>query len=845
MLTLRRDPTPTHSPEPTRAPGPRARSALLVAGAALALSALPGAGLAQPADDDGIAGVEEIVVTITKRAERVQDIAGSITAFSDDQLGDADIEQISDLVALLPNVQIKGGGNGSVSIRGISKSFTSQSPVAFHTNGVFAFDGLYGQIYDSRSVEIQRGPVGTVYGRNATAGAINVNWNEPNDRYEVFGDATVGNFSTYQFRGGVNIPLLGEGDERLMGRIVVQRLVHDGYLRNLTGTRHQSPENADDFTARMSLRSVLSEDLEITARGFWHQSKALTGVGRLLGDTFPVGEIDFGPLTGGPVPFDVYGGLQQFIQANLSGATLLSFLGRLLNPADPAAGIQETVLNGFPASPLTGGIPIPPIILRESVFTPALPIPSSGSLTRSAARDVAGDPVNKRFGFDGTLSWNVHDVPVLGDFEVRLVGGWYRIRDKAVSDGDGTEVVLVDTGQFSKAEQYTADFQLVSQNDDALSWILGVFYFDRTFFLDRQSFLPFGLFVSLIDQHDTGIAPYMNAAWRPFANMENPIADIEIFGGVRWNKDKITRDLFEPAVPLRAESDLHGGEKFREVTGEAGMKWFWADGQMVYVKWSRGYKAGGFNDDGPAFDPEIIKAWEVGSKSEIFDSRLQLNFTGFLYDYSDLQVPQIQGLTVRTLNAAKATIFGLEAEIVARPVPEWTIAVTAGYLDATFDEFCAEDLHQAQAFDDPGCERDPGGIALTASNGIRNLSDNRLEDSPRWTTSLYSTYEWDLADWGTVTSVVEFSWTDDQFLRPFNLQIDRVDSRTKTDLRLVWRSPTGRYSVELFGQQLEDENVFAAPVVLPENFGGALATLGFFAPRTYGVRIGFRWGSDS
>ncbi len=217
---------------------PRRGSAkLMLATAALAWGVAPDAG----AQEASIAGIEEIVVTITKRAENVQEVAGSISAFSEEQLRNADIQQISDLVALLPNVQIKGEGNSSISIRGIAQSFTSQSPVALHTNGIFAYDGLYGQIYDTRSVEIQRGPVGTVYGRNATAGAINVNWNDPHASYEAFGDVTVANYDAYQFRGGVNVPLLGEGNERLMARFVVQRFVHDGYLDKLLDTRSDSP----------------------------------------------------------------------------------------------------------------------------------------------------------------------------------------------------------------------------------------------------------------------------------------------------------------------------------------------------------------------------------------------------------------------------------------------------------------------------------------------------------------------------------------------------------------------------------------------------------------------------
>ena len=101
-----------------------------------------------------------------------------------------------------------------------------------------------------------------------------------------------------------------------------------------------------------------------------------------------------------------------------------------------------------------------------------------------------------------------------------------------------------------------------------------------------------------------------------------------------------------------------------------------------------------------------------------------------------------------------------------------------------------------------------------------------------------------VGEYGTVTSVLSFNWVDDYFARPFNVAaIDRVDSYTQTDVRFIWRSPAGQWTVELFGTHLEDEAIYGRRIVPPE-FVGNPAQLALFAPRRYGVQVGFAWGGQ-
>lgn len=323
---------------------------------------------------DAFEGLDEIVVTITKRSESVQEVPATITALNADAIRDSNIENAADLVNLIPNAQVKSYKAVTVTIRGISESFTGVAPVAHHVNGVFRTPGP-GIYYDLGSIEVLRGVSGTVYGRNATAGAINYNWNKPHAKYEVAGDSTVGNYDLYQFRGLVNVPLLGEGDERLMARASFQRKKRDEWID--ISNRPQSESGSDLWYFRGELRSVLSEDLSLGLRGYWSEEtspRMAVPVTDPNGD-WPVGQFDLG-ATFGVHPLDPLDGYPQFIDsliAHTGPGGPGVFIGILENfdqmgvlrpvPLSPEQAAREFLLLGFQG--------FVPAILPDAIFSPA------------------------------------------------------------------------------------------------------------------------------------------------------------------------------------------------------------------------------------------------------------------------------------------------------------------------------------------------------------------------------------------------------------------------------------------------------------------------------------------
>jgi iron complex outermembrane receptor protein len=807
------------------------------------------------------ADVEEIRVTISKRDEALSEIPASVSAFSGELLEQADFESISDLATLVPGFITKGEGRtGAITIRGISEGFTGQASVARHINGVFQRDGglsYTGMYYDLKTIEVTRGPAGTVYGRNATAGAVNVIWNEPHAEWEVNGDATLGNYGRKQLRGVVNVPFFGAGDERLMGRFSVQRELRDGYLDDDFQNEHDDVQNSDEWYLRGALRSRIGEDASLELRGYYTHSDANTNMFRPLVDTYSVGVLE---LQGTVYPFDWAGGLQQFKAGLLAAPTIWRLVSRQeflagLFPSQNAA-LEDILLvgrdiNGNGVISVADG-DLPPIVRSPEFFSPALPIHANPLRTRSRLIQNAGRrPELTIYAGDGQLDWHLGDFAGIGSLDFRVLGGYQFLEIHQLSDADGTELGAIDSIQHHTRNSYTLDAQLITDGEDVpLDLILGFFYFhssdDRP---DQHALTPLGDFPSDEYRVTEGLAPYLSGSLRPLELFsDDPALDLEIFAGVRWNRDSEHLEQTNGATVLRPFASLAGDVTFREWTWEAGARWFLDENHLLYAKYATNYKPGFQQLDltnlaSAPVAPEHIQAWEFGWKAGWWDRRLNSALTVFRYSYTDLQVPQLINNQVFTVNAAEAENWGVELELSASPTDAWLVQANAGLLKARFKEFCADDPAQNDSVDDPGCTRSSSS-PLNIFNGQLNLEGNDLEDAPEWKLSLFTSYEIDLGAHGTLTPVLKITWTDSYFLRPFNLPMDRVAAYSRSDVRLRWDSPEQRYSVEGYVENLEDEVVFARTTVGPDFTGGFPASVGVLPPRMYGVRAGFHWGGD-
>lgn len=220
-----------------------------------ALAVTPALAHAQPTADGPQAtdGISDIIVTAQKRSENVQDIPIAITAIGGDDLRNRQVTDVRSLTSLAPNVEFgEGHGIARIAIRGIGFNETNpggEGRVAYHVDGVYISrpEGVLATFFDVDRVEVLRGPQGTLYGRNAVAGNINVITRDPGDTLEGYAQATIGNYQTVQFEGGLSVPL-GDG---IAFRIAGATSDRDGYGKNLFNGR-----DIDDLKTR-SIRGKL------------------------------------------------------------------------------------------------------------------------------------------------------------------------------------------------------------------------------------------------------------------------------------------------------------------------------------------------------------------------------------------------------------------------------------------------------------------------------------------------------------------------------------------------------------------------------------------------------------
>ena len=254
------------------------RNLLFASTAAAVVSAHAPVAMAQEA---GVVKLDEVVVTAQRRSENLQKTPLTVSAVTGDKLESQGIKTVVDLSAQVPALQISSSGSGAavVFLRGIGSTNTTEvgdPAVAYHMDGIYiARSTSVGALfYDVDRVEVLRGPQGTLYGRNATAGAINVITKQPKFDYEGNGSVDIGNYGAITTAGMVNLPV----SDTLAVRAAFQTARHDGYVKALNkgpGTGGNDRYDQDDKSARIQMLWKPSDALQVhLGANYLHQGGA-------------------------------------------------------------------------------------------------------------------------------------------------------------------------------------------------------------------------------------------------------------------------------------------------------------------------------------------------------------------------------------------------------------------------------------------------------------------------------------------------------------------------------------------------------------------------------------------
>jgi iron complex outermembrane receptor protein len=689
--------------------------------------------------------VAEVVVTAERRETAVQSTPIAITALTSESLERANVQTVERLVQLTPSMHFNDViGEAFLSIRSVggepNTSAGGDPSVSFNVDGVYIArpTSVSSILFDVERIEVLRGPQGTLYGRNATGGAINVITKAPN--FTEFGgtaDVLFGNYNDRRARAAINIPLV---TDRVALRLSAVSDRRDGYLKNLSFPNGSGDLNDLDVNAyRAQLGFRFTDDVELTLRA---DTTHRGGNGPMLKAQGPFGN----PALTAPPPRGY---------------------GAPPNPDDPFAIYQD----------------------QPSKF------------------DV------KETGVSGELRWHGPGKAGLTVIAAHRKADYRFSRDQ---DSSGARFAISVADQ--SAQQDTVEARLASESSGPLTWLGGAYYFrEKGFSTVVLSVLAPSGAVLLTARPRLDIVSVSKAV---FGQATYALNDrLNLTGGLRYTWDQKDAVQYVRTGPQNIVTP--SSSSWSAPTGKVTVDYKLNPNAFLYGTISRGYKAGGYSLDGPAFNPEKIWAYEAGVKTRLFDRRLQLNFSAFYYTQKDLQVSQTgignSGAPVLiTDNAGAATTRGAEVEFQATPVRDLHISGSLTYLHARYDQYTSVDQ-------------------VNTAAGSQNLAGRPAVFAPEWTVSFDGSYRFNLGGLGSLEPGVSYYWADKQILRVFATPPGDLQPAYDTlDLRLLYRPPAGSWSVEAFAA-----NVGNTTYKLNVSAGSLTGTInaGYAPPRTYGVKV--------
>lgn len=735
--------------------------------------------------------IEEVIVTATKRSENLQDIGVSVTAFTAADLEDSGIRTSSDVGRYTPNLSFHSQTSTGFSapfLRGVGTSdlfITSSPAVGLVIDGVFmqSTGANVFNLVDAERIEVLRGPQGTLYGRNAVGGVINIVSKKPSDQPEGRIQAGYGNLDAVEVSGMFNTPMI---EDLLSSRLTVRYSDRDGYKTNAFTSGEDDLEALETLGARGSLYFTPSDGLSLTLIGDYAKNQ-----GSYLGFKADSGSLL--PLFLDPTaaPYEGFDNPNDIHEVDLDGpndeesvnwgvsATVEWQFDETVGLTSVTAYREAELDNiGADADSTSLGVFHNGFYLEESVFSQEL-----------------------RLDFDGGGNWT----GLLGVYYFEHEGD-----QESIHDSLGFFRDVLGAPFFDPADPVLSAFN---------SW----FVRRRVLLTDTQSWAVFGSFDYAINERLTlTLGGRMSWSSQDFSFDSNFEDGGPGYGGYN-DRHNIPEGII--IYPDPTGTGLDEDDSWSRFTPRVELKYNLAPEMLLYAHWSQGYRDGGFNGlplSGAlsTFDEELLDAYEIGFKSTLFERRLRLNVASFYYDYQDLQVVRaFNAGTVenpdfiqRTDNAGSAESYGLELEVLALPLDNLELGFNMGLLHTEFNEL--------DTVDDSGVPVDYSG--------------NRLQRSPELSLSFIPQYTLDLENAGSLTLRGELNYRSEEYFTAGNAAEDSQTGYSLLNARLTYESAKGNWRVALWGKNLADKEYLTETI--------NLRALGYTAehygdPRTFGISL--------
>ena len=798
-----------------------------IAAAVIGLTALPQSSAVQAQS----AMLEEVVVTAQRRETNLQDTPIAVTAFTPEKLTDLGVFDISDLGSRAPNTNIQkqpsSNSNMSITIRGIGNGETSlmaDPKTSFYVDGVYMSKtvGAVFDIVDLQSVEVLRGPQGTLFGRNSTGGALNVTTIKPSGEWGVKLEGSVGNDGYQRAAGSVDFPqVFGMLSAKVSGML----MEYDGWADNDYPGSESDLGSEDNDAYRIALRLDPIDGLTID---YAYDKTDNEGVPT----PFQVTEVKdsiYNGFTDTPFPYEFLGGeLYQQMAAlvgdpdkrredyNLDAVSTetLEVEGHNLTIAWALDNITLKYIfgdretnSGYDKTDLDGGA----LTARDLFYGGGMEIPSPGF---EATIDK------------GWIDLQTHELQLFGnalDDRLQYTVGYYQYEEEIYQSNPQTFSIPI---QFLVGSPLEGSFVAAGYCND----VPGAGLVCQG--TQRQP-LPFpfpGADPNLNGQVDF-IYGQKTESWAAYGQATYALTDaLGITAGLRYTEDDRDAFLFNENLGQSSlDERLKNSDSWDNVSYLLTLNYVLSDYANVYGTYSTGFNSGGFNSRAAStaswqapYEEEEVKSFELGLKSDWMDGRLRLNAALFYNDYSDIQVTQFEagtgGASSRIVNAGQATYQGLELEITALITDGLLMELSYGYLDAEYDEYIALNPVTDQ-------EEDISDVTTPAR-------------APEHSGALGLQYDFNPFSFGALSARVDVIYTDGYVFHPFQNQFDAADDRTVVDARVTLQDiglgQSGNLRLSGWVKNATDEEYREWGIDFA-SLGWAGATYG--RPRTYGIDL--------
>jgi iron complex outermembrane receptor protein len=804
--------------------------------------------LAYAQAEGGGTQIEELVITAEKREQSLQDVPVAVSAFNDQRRELLGIKTAQDLTNFTPGLAYNTG-NDRMTMRGIGRltnNRASEGGVAIYDDGMYT-SSVYpigrSSLFLDRT-EVLRGPQGTLYGRNAIGGTMNVISKRPTNDFYAEGRLGISNYNTQNYEAAVSGPLYGTIRGRLAASYNNQ---HKGFYTNIADGSTEGNRGETTYIEGQ-LDGKIGDRFEWWVKSEWYKLHAL------------------GSGAGG----------RQGVQVGLPNiATSLN-----------VAGVPNSSFANFGrTTPLASSI-----------------------CDRCFEADTQNAIHIESQAFIGQATYHADG------FDIKYIGGryWYNYELQTDVDGTANHTPFVAPGTTTTVYPrlvnhyneepwwYSQELDFASTGDGPLQWIGGLYWFkeesnytptNATSPDDPLMATPYSLTgapAAANPQHTYAIATSrtLSESYAAFGQLDwSPTEQFKFTAGLRYTYDK--KDVVEGARLITAShlditglavgtpatvysdpsvvagsvfTDPTNGIRYRELRnhwdgwgGTLGAEWHPDRDTMVYAKYTRGYKAGGFNSATTTLVPfvttkkETINAYEIGAKVNP-RRNLQINASAFYYDYENIQVvvqnfdQNLQQNVASYVNMPKARIYGLELESIWQPIDNLQLIASYSYLNTKIKKACCFQDSEDPMGLQPGVIR---GAGSTATAVFQDLKGAHLPGATPNRVSVNANYTWDF-DPGSLNASLSYVWKDATYYDIFNRYYNRAKAYDQWDANLRWNGANKNYTVIAFVRNITDAKgqVVVSGSRLTNagpNFNFINENLSYIPPRTYGFEIQYRY----